>query len=89
MIVVKVQREIMRKVATLLIRGYQLAVSPMLGKNCRFEPTCSCYAHEAIERFGVLKGGYLSAIRIAKCNPLHPGGYDPLVDATNNNNTSN
>jgi len=79
----------MRKVATLLIRGYQLAISPMLGKNCRFEPTCSCYAHEAIERFGVLKGGYLSAIRIAKCNPFHPGGYDPLVDAPNNNNTSN
>ena len=64
----------MRKVATLLIRGYQLAISPMLGKNCRFEPTCSCYAHDAIERFGVLKGGYLSAIRIAKCNPFHPGG---------------
>ncbi|MBT4214407.1 MAG: membrane protein insertion efficiency factor YidD [Porticoccaceae bacterium] len=85
----KAQREIMRKVATLLIRGYQLAISPMLGKNCRFEPTCSCYAHEAIERFGVLKGGYLSAIRIAKCNPFHPGGYDPLVDATNNNNTFN
>jgi putative membrane protein insertion efficiency factor len=79
----------MRKVATLVIRGYQLAISPMLGKNCRFEPTCSCYAHEAIERFGVLKGGYLSAKRIAKCNPLHPGGYDPLVDAPNNNNTSN
>jgi putative membrane protein insertion efficiency factor len=88
-IVVKAQREIMRKVATLLIRVYQLAISPMLGKNCRFEPTCSCYAHEAIERFGVLKGGYLSAKRIAKCNPLHPGGYDPLVDAPNNNNTSN
>jgi putative membrane protein insertion efficiency factor len=79
----------MRKVATLLIRGYQLAISPMLGKNCRFEPTCSCYAHEAIDRFGVLKGGYLSAKRIAKCNPLHPGGYDPLVDSPNNNNTSN
>ena len=62
-----------------MIRGYQLVISPLLGSNCRFQPTCSCYAHEAIDRFGVSKGTYLSIIRILKCHPFHPGGYDPLI----------
>jgi|TARA_B110000908_G_scaffold21446_1_gene24200 hypothetical protein len=69
----------MRKLVIKMIRGYQLAISPLLGSNCRFQPTCSCYAHEAIDRFGVFKGTYLSIIRILKCHPFHPGGYDPLI----------
>lgn len=60
----------------LLLRIYQLVLSPMLGKNCRFHPTCSCYAHESLTRYGVIKGSYLTTIRILKCNPLHPGGFD-------------
>jgi len=61
-----------------LIKGYRLLVSPLLGPSCRFQPTCSYYAIEAIERFGLLKGGWLAAGRILRCHPLHPGGYDPV-----------
>jgi len=50
----------------------------MLGSNCRFNPTCSCYANEAIERFGVIKGGWLAGKRILKCHPLNEGGDDPV-----------
>ena len=69
----------MHKLALLLIKGYQSFLSPLLGKNCRFEPTCSCYAHEAIEKYGFFKGAFLSIIRILKCHPFHPGGYDPVI----------
>lgn len=61
-----------------IIRGYQLLVSPLLPPRCRFHPTCSEYAKEAVLRYGVLKGGYMGVRRIAKCHPWHPGGYDPL-----------
>ncbi len=60
------------------IKGYQRFISPLLGANCRFHPTCSCYANEAIERFGVVKGGWLAGKRIVKCHPLHKGGDDPV-----------
>ena len=70
----------MRRLVTIIIRGYQLAISPLLGNNCRFDPTCSCYAHDSIDRFGVIKGSYLSIIRIVKCHPFHPGGYDPVKE---------
>jgi len=50
----------------------------MLGSNCRFNPTCSCYANEAIQRFGVIKGGWLASKRILKCHPLNEGGDDPV-----------
>ncbi|WP_407641439.1 membrane protein insertion efficiency factor YidD [Dethiosulfovibrio salsuginis] len=62
----------------LIIRGYQVLVSPFLGKNCRFYPTCSQYAIEALDRFGVLRGGWMTIRRIAKCGPWNPGGYDPV-----------
>jgi putative membrane protein insertion efficiency factor len=52
----------------------------LLGSNCRFEPTCSAYATEAIKKHGVLKGGYLSFRRLIKCHPFHEGGYDPVPD---------
>lgn len=61
-----------------LIRFYQKWLSPMLGTNCRFQPTCSTYAKEAIEEHGSLKGTWLGTQRICKCHPLHSGGYDPV-----------
>ena len=69
-----------RKLLLLMIRGYQLAISPMLGPRCRFHPSCSCYAHTALERFGVLRGLVLSVRRIARCHPFCEGGYDPVPD---------
>ncbi|MFI5264690.1 MAG: membrane protein insertion efficiency factor YidD [Candidatus Kapaibacterium sp.] len=68
----------MRKLLTFLIRLYQQIVSPHLGRNCRFEPTCSEYMSQAILKYGIFKGGYMGIKRIGRCHPLHPGGYDPL-----------
>ncbi len=65
-----------RRLARALIRGYQLGLSPYLPQRCRFYPTCSRYALEAIERFGAIRGGYLAIRRICKCHPFHPGGVD-------------
>ncbi len=61
-----------------LIRLYQLAISPFLGNCCRFYPSCSEYALEAVKKHGVFKGSYLSLKRVAKCHPLHPGGVDEV-----------
>ncbi|HBO21433.1 MULTISPECIES: membrane protein insertion efficiency factor YidD [unclassified Providencia] len=66
------------KLLIMLIRGYQLAISPLLGPRCRFNPTCSNYGIEALRRFGMLKGSWLTAKRILKCHPLHAGGDDPV-----------
>lgn len=60
------------------IRFYQLALSPLVGPACRFHPSCSQYALEAVARFGVLRGGWLSLRRLGRCHPFHPGGYDPV-----------
>ena len=69
-----------QKLFLLLIRFYQVAISPHLGKNCRFVPTCSQYATIAITRFGVIKGTYLAVRRILKCHPFHEGGFDPVPE---------
>jgi len=61
-----------------LIRGYSLFVSPVFPRSCRFHPTCSRYAVEAIERHGLLKGLFLATKRVLRCNPLSKGGYDPV-----------
>jgi uncharacterized protein len=61
-----------------LIRGYRLFISPLFAPTCRFHPTCSMYAIEAIERFGAIKGSFMAIKRILRCHPLHPGGYDPV-----------
>jgi len=71
----------------LLIKGYQVFISPMLGQNCRFHPTCSCYAHQALERHGLVKGTWLSIKRIMKCNPMHPGGFDYVPGTSEDNVT--
>jgi putative membrane protein insertion efficiency factor len=71
----------MRTLAVFLIRVYQWTISPLLGPNCRFYPSCSQYAAEAIERFGVLRGAWLAVKRIGRCHPWHPGGYDPVPPA--------
>jgi uncharacterized protein len=68
----------MRLVLTTLVRTYRYCVSPMLGPNCRFYPSCSCYAEEALERHGALKGSYLTIRRLLRCHPWHAGGYDPV-----------
>jgi len=68
----------MTKLMMVLIRFYQKNISPLLGSNCRYAPTCSQYALQAFEKYGFIKGFYLSVKRILKCNPLFKGGYDPL-----------
>lgn len=62
----------------LLIQLYRVAVSPLLGRNCRFHPTCSAYAVEALRQFGPLRGTSRSITRLARCHPLSEGGYDPV-----------
>jgi uncharacterized protein len=60
------------------LRGYRYALSPLLPPACRFHPSCSAYAEEALERHGVLRGGWLAARRVCRCGPWHPGGCDPV-----------
>ena len=62
------------------IQGYKKLISPMLGNNCRFYPTCSMYAYHAIQKHGVMKGTYLGTKRILKCNPFFEGGMDPVPE---------
>lgn len=62
----------------LLVHGYQLFISPMLGPHCRFHPTCSQYAIEALQVHGAIKGSWLTLLRLGRCHPLDPGGYDPV-----------
>ncbi|ARB40417.1 membrane protein insertion efficiency factor YidD [Mammaliicoccus sciuri] len=68
----------MKKVFIKLIRLYQRYISPLTPPTCRFQPTCSNYAVEAISEYGVIKGTWLGTKRILKCHPFHPGGYDPV-----------
>jgi len=67
----------MRRLLISLIRLYQRVISPLLGPVCRFEPSCSAYAALCIESHGALRGSLLSAVRLCKCHPFHPGGFDP------------
>ena len=68
----------MKSVLISLIRVYRYAISPLLGRSCRFHPSCSEYALEALQVHGSLRGCWLTLKRIARCHPFHPGGYDPV-----------
>ena len=61
-----------------MIRGYQVALSPIMGSACRYTPSCSTYALEAVEKYGALKGSWMGARRILRCHPFRKGGYDPV-----------
>ncbi|MGC4097713.1 MAG: membrane protein insertion efficiency factor YidD [Nitrospira sp.] len=61
-----------------LIRGYRMVISPLYGPTCRFEPTCSQYALDAITKYGAFQGFGLTTLRLIKCHPFHPGGEDPV-----------
>ena len=68
----------MEKIIILMIKGYRLFISPLKPPTCRFVPTCSEYALQAIEKHGMLRGGRMAVGRILRCHPFHPGGYDPV-----------
>lgn len=68
----------MRRLCLSLLHGYQAVISPLIGPACRFEPTCSQYAIEAVTRYGVVRGWGLALCRLMKCHPFHPGGTDPV-----------
>ena len=72
----------MRVVLRVLIRGYQIFVSPLLGPRCRFYPSCSSYALEALAAHGAARGIWLTLRRLGRCHPWHPGGYDPVPAAS-------
>lgn len=68
----------MKSLVVLLIRFYQRFLSPLLPSSCRYQPTCSNYMLQAVERYGVVKGVWLGIKRIGRCHPFHEGGYDPV-----------
>ena len=70
----------MKRFLILLIRGYSYLISPLLGNNCRYYPTCSAYTREAIEKHGALRGLWLGIKRISRCHPFHEGGVDPVPE---------
>lgn len=76
----------LKKIFILPVRAYQILISPLLGKNCRFTPTCSQYMIEAIQEWGPLKGIYLGLRRIGKCHPWGPHGHDPVPKKSNGKN---
>ena len=71
-------RKLLKTIFTGLIRIYQMAISPYLGQNCRYEPSCSTYAIQALDKHGVLKGSWLAIKRIVSCGPWGGHGYDPV-----------
>ena len=72
----------MRQILIALIKLYRYAISPYLAPSCRYTPTCSSYAMEAVERFGIFRGSWLAIRRISRCHPWHEAGYDPVPDNT-------
>ncbi|MGK0442126.1 MAG: putative membrane protein insertion efficiency factor [Pseudohongiellaceae bacterium] len=76
----------MRRLFIGLIKGYRLLISPFMARSCRFHPSCSSYAIQAIEEHGVFKGCWLALKRLLCCHPFHPGGYDPVPEKSNKQN---
>ncbi|NOX90823.1 MAG: membrane protein insertion efficiency factor YidD [Calditrichaeota bacterium] len=68
----------MKTLALLIIKIYRKFISPLIPPSCRFYPSCSEYSYESIKKHGVIKGGWYSIVRISKCHPYHPGGFDPV-----------
>jgi uncharacterized protein len=68
----------MKTVVIMLIKGYQWWISPLLPASCRYYPSCSAYAVEAVEKYGAKTGSWLAVRRILRCHPFHPGGFDPV-----------
>jgi putative membrane protein insertion efficiency factor len=68
----------MKTLALMSLRFYKRYLSPLLPSACRFEPTCSVYMYQAIEKYGVIRGGWMGLKRLGRCQPFHPGGYDPV-----------
>lgn len=77
-----------KRAALAMIRAYQTGISPGLGTRCRFEPSCSAYAYESIERLGVIRGSWAAARRLLRCRPGASGGYDPVADAARDEKSS-
>ena len=73
----------MKNILLVLIKFYKYAISVHLPRACRYYPTCSDYAYEAISKYGFLRGGWLAVKRILRCHPFHPGGYDPVPELPN------
>ena len=78
----------MRSLLLASIRIYRYAISPLRASHCRFYPSCSCYADEAIRVHGALRGGWLTLRRLGRCHPWHPGGYDPVPGKHSDNSPS-
>jgi putative membrane protein insertion efficiency factor len=74
--------EVLRRMALLPLRVYQRAISPALPRRCKYDPTCSAYAVQAIESYGILRGAVLAGWRVLRCNPFSRGGYDPVSAQT-------
>ena len=70
----------MQKLILVIVRFYQVAISPLLGPHCRFHPSCSDYARIAVQRHGAARGSYLALRRLLRCHPWHPGGVDPVPE---------
>lgn len=81
MTIATIAQNLPKRIALGIIRLYQLTLSPIIGQQCRFHPTCSNYAAEAIATHGVLRGTLLAARRLSRCHPFHPGGVDPVPPA--------
>jgi putative membrane protein insertion efficiency factor len=81
------QKSLAAGVLLALVHTYRIAVSPVLGPACRFVPSCSAYAEEALQRHGALRGSLLAARRVGRCHPFHAGGYDPVPPAESRGGT--
>ena len=79
----------MQKIILIMIKGYQYLLSPFLGSHCRYYPSCSHYAVQAVQEHGTLRGLLLAVRRVSRCHPWHEGGYDPVPDGPNNNTNKN
>jgi putative membrane protein insertion efficiency factor len=66
------------RVAVMIVRAYQKLISPLFPATCRFQPTCSSYAITSLQRYGLLRGGWMAIKRVGRCHPWNPGGYDPV-----------